>query len=150
MTTKLRPGRPPGHPKTGGRVKGTPNRDTAQSRERIAKDADPIGFLCKVVRGDRMTGAPELGANKKTWWYPTPEQRINAANSLARKVLSDLKSVEKTGDALMDDLARMVQELDERRTPISDAEETDQPEETDRSNGGTESAAIRALFAGGQ
>lgn len=37
--------RPRGLPKTGGRKKGTPNRASAVTRERIESEADPIGFL---------------------------------------------------------------------------------------------------------
>ena len=95
--TKGKPGRPKGYPKSGGRAKGTPNKDRAATVERIMREADPIGFLAKVTRGDRMEAAPEPGAKKRSWWYPTGDQRISAAQTLAKKVLPDLKAIEHAG-----------------------------------------------------
>tara|TARA_B100000809_G_C14732210_1_gene385418 strand:+ start:13 stop:270 length:258 start_codon:yes stop_codon:yes gene_type:complete len=46
--------RPKGTPKTGGRQKGTPNRVNAASRDRIEQEADPIGFLIRIVRGEAL------------------------------------------------------------------------------------------------
>ena len=44
-------GRPPGLPKTGGREKGTPNRDTAAVREKlVALGCDPTEELVKLAR----------------------------------------------------------------------------------------------------
>ena len=44
-------GRPPGQPKTGGREKGTPNRDTAAVREKlVALGCDPTEELVKLAR----------------------------------------------------------------------------------------------------
>ena len=75
--------RPRGLPKTGGRRKGTPNRTNVATRERIESEADPIGFLCRVNRGDDVDGE-----------IPTLDQRMTAAKILADKVLPDLRSVE--------------------------------------------------------
>ena len=97
---KRPPGRPKGYPKSGGRQKGTPNRDRTATIERIQKEADPILFLCKVSRGDRLSAAPEPGAKKKTWCIPTIDQRISAAQTLCRKVLPDMKAIEHTGDGI--------------------------------------------------
>ena len=101
MTTtgkpKRPPGRPKGYPKSGGRARGTPNRDRTATIERIQKEADPILFLCKVCRGDRMEAAPEPGAKKRTHWFPTADQRIVAAQTLARKIMPDIKAVEHAG-----------------------------------------------------
>ena len=91
-------GRPPGYPKSGGRQRGTPNRDRAATIEKIMREADPLLFLCKVARGDRMEAGGEPGASKKSWWIPTGDQRISAAQTLARKVLPDMKAVEITGE----------------------------------------------------
>ena len=44
-----------------------------------------------------MEAAPEPGAQKRTHWFPTADQRITAAQTLARKVRPDLKAVEGTG-----------------------------------------------------
>ncbi len=103
MTTTAKPKRKPGRPKGLGRVpgsgraKGTANKDRAATVERIMREADPLGFLAKVCRGDRMEAALEPGAKKKTWWFPTGDQRISAATTLARKVMPDIKSVEHSG-----------------------------------------------------
>ena len=96
---KRPPGRPRGLGKVpgSGRQKGTPNRDRSATIERIQKEADPLLFLCKVCRGDRMEAAPEPGSKKRGWWYPTGDQRISAAQTLSRKVLPDMKAVELGG-----------------------------------------------------
>ena len=44
--------------KTGGRRMGTPNKDNAATRERIENEADPIGFLCRIVRGEEIECTP--------------------------------------------------------------------------------------------
>ena len=94
---KRPPGRPKGYPRSGGRKPGTPNRDRAATVERIMREADPLGFLCAVCKGNRLEAAPEPGAKKRTWWYPTGDQRINAAQTLARKVMPDQKAIEHSG-----------------------------------------------------
>lgn len=94
---KRGPGRPRGYPKSGGRAKGTPNRSTVQTRERIQELADPIAFLSDVMAGKRMVAAGEAGDMKKTWCYPTLAQRVQASETLLRKLLPDLKATELTG-----------------------------------------------------
>ena len=94
---KRRPGRPKGQPRTGGRAKGTPNRTNQITRDYIIKEGAPVAFLCSVVRGKRFTSAKEPGAAKPTHVYPTMDQRLRAAEILARKVTPDLKSQELTG-----------------------------------------------------
>ena len=97
--------RGPGRPKGLGRVpgsgrrKGTPNRDTAQTREFIQKEADPIAFLSRVCRGLQFEAALDPGDAKKAKMYPTLDQRLHAAQTLARKVLPDMKAIEMTGEA---------------------------------------------------
>ena len=75
--------RPKGTPKTGGRQKGTPNRVNAASRDRIEQEADPIGFLIRIVRGEALEDEK-----------PSLDQRMNAARLLAGKVLPDLRGIE--------------------------------------------------------
>ncbi len=96
---KRGPGRPKGLGRVpgSGRKPGTPNRDRSATIARIQKEADPLGFLAKVCRGDRMEAALEPGAKKKTWWFPTGDQRIVAAQTLARKVMPDMKAIEHAG-----------------------------------------------------
>ena len=74
-----------------------PNKDRAATVARIMKEADPLLFLCKVCRGDRMEAAPEPGAKKRGFWWPTGDQRISAATVLSRKVMPDQKAVEVSG-----------------------------------------------------
>jgi hypothetical protein len=75
---------PKGHPRWGGRRKGVPNRVNAATRERIEAESDPVGFLCRVVRGSVKVAGKA----------PTMDHRINAAKILASKILPDLKAVE--------------------------------------------------------
>lgn len=95
---KRGPGRPKGLGRVpgSGRKKGTCNKDRAATVEKIMREADPILFLCKVCRGDRMAAAPELGAKKREHWYPTGDQRIQAGMALARKVMPDMRATELT------------------------------------------------------
>jgi hypothetical protein len=78
-------------------VKGTPNRTTVQTRDRIQKLADPIAFLADVMSGRRMVAAGEPGDMKRSWCFPTLAQRIQASETLLRKLLPDLKATELTG-----------------------------------------------------
>ena len=95
---KKRPrGRPKGTPKTGGRTKGVPNKDRTATVDRIMREADPIAFLCSVVRGGRFNAGPEPNSKAKTWVWPSLDQRLSAATVLARKVLPDQKAVESSG-----------------------------------------------------
>ncbi len=94
---KCGPGRPKGHPKTGGRRKGTPNRTRVQTLERIESECDPIDYLCRLARGLQFEAAAEAGGTVKVKMYPTLDQRTDAAKILARKVLPDQKSIEHAG-----------------------------------------------------
>ena len=103
MTAIDKPKRGPGRPKGLGRVpgsgraKGTRNKDRTATIEQIMREADPIQYLCKVARGDRMEAGDGPDAKKKSWWFPTGDQRLTAMQTLARKVLPDLKATELTG-----------------------------------------------------
>ena len=96
---KRPPGRPKGYPKSGGRLRGTPNKDRAATLAAINSYSDPIGFLQKVCRGllvecrDADSEDPKVAILTR----PTLEQRINAATILSKKVLPDSKAVELGG-----------------------------------------------------
>lgn len=96
-----RRGRPKGLGKVpgSGRRRGTPNRTTAETREMILQRADPIGFLCDVVRGLVFEAAPEPGSTKRVRQRPTINERIRAATVLARKMLPDIR----LGEVSIDD-----------------------------------------------
>lgn len=66
--------------KFGGRKKGTPNRATAALRERIEADADPVGFITRILNGEEIDGE-----------RPTLDQRAHAARWLGAKVMPDAK-----------------------------------------------------------
>ena len=86
----FKPGVP--RPPNGGRKKGTPNRDRLLTIERIAKEADPIGVLCRIVRGEPIRAAPEPGA-KAALVHPTVADVLAALRILAGKVMPDLQAV---------------------------------------------------------
>jgi|AACY02.3.fsa_nt_gi hypothetical protein len=67
--------------KYGGRKKGTPNKATAAVRERIEAEADPIGFMTRIVNGEEIDGE-----------RPTLDQRAHAARWLGAKVAPDAKA----------------------------------------------------------
>lgn len=100
---KGRPGRPKGTPMPNGKIpgsgraKGTPNRKNQITRDYVIKEGAPLQFLCSVVRGRRFTAAAEPGDRKRTHVFPTMDQRLRAAEILARKCLPDLKATELTG-----------------------------------------------------
>ncbi len=112
MTPKRGQGRPKGLGKApgSGRKKGTPNRSTVQTRDRIQELADPIAFLADVMAGKRMVAAGEPGDVKKTWCYPTLAQLVQASETLLRKLLPDLRSTELSGD-LQPVFTRIVTEI---------------------------------------
>jgi hypothetical protein len=74
-----------------GRPKGSKNKNRAATAERINQEGDPIGFLCKVVRGNKIKAAAVDGATSRSWCYPTIDQRKDAAVTLAKKVMPDLR-----------------------------------------------------------
>lgn len=123
MTTPIKPKRGPGRPKGLGRVpgsgraKGTPNRDRTATIDKIMREADPLQYLCKVARGDRMEAGATVGAKKKTFWFPTGDQRITAMLALARKVLPDVKAVEYAGAEGGDLIIRIVRFGDADHAP---------------------------------
>ena len=87
-----------GRAKTGGRVRGAPNKVSAATRERIEEEADPIGFLVDVVNGEPIEVANPSDSSNTVTVYPNYEQRQDAAKTLARKVLPDMKAVEHSGE----------------------------------------------------
>ncbi len=94
------PGRPKGLGKVpgSGRKKGTPNRHTTKMREYIAKHSGDITFLCQVAAGRRFYAADPENPNKRIYLYPTGDQRLQAAQILARKHVPDMKAVEMTSE----------------------------------------------------
>ena len=81
----------------GGRPKGSRNKLTVTARERIAREADPIGLLIDVAKGNPIQAAKEKDTDDVALVRPTLEQRIAAAQMLARKVAPDMKAIEVDG-----------------------------------------------------
>jgi hypothetical protein len=78
-------------PRRPGRPKGSKNKTRVATAERINQEGDPIGFLCKVIRGGKLKAAAVDGATSRSWCYPTIDQRKDAATTLAKKVMPDLR-----------------------------------------------------------
>ncbi len=91
---KRPPGRPVGHPKSGGRKPGVPNRKNAITRDYIIKNGCPLNILCQIAQGKKIQAADTESASKRVGIYPTVDQRLNAARILAAKVAPDLKSID--------------------------------------------------------
>src|SRR5882672_8588233 len=69
----------------GGRAKGTPNKVNLATRDRINKEGDPLGVLLAVCNGKAVTvGDVEI--------TPTLDQVLRASETLAKKVIPDLKT----------------------------------------------------------
>lgn len=75
-TPRKNAGRPPGYPKTGGRVKGTPSK-TPLLAQAIANrhSPDAVNYLVGVMQGKRI-------ARNGTWVYPSVYTRVQAAMKL--------------------------------------------------------------------
>lgn len=101
---KAGPGRPKGHPKTGGRRAGTPNLWSPEYREYIAKKGKPIEFLADMCAGKEFYD----GDIKRK---PSAAERIRAAETLSRKITPDLMASQ---------VSALVQE--DRVKTMSDAE----------------------------
>ena len=85
--------RPPG----AGRKKGTPNKITQLTRAYITKEGCPIRLLCQIASGKEIKAAAEPGSTKREKIFPTLMERLRAAETLARKIVPDMKAVEYSG-----------------------------------------------------
>jgi hypothetical protein len=85
------------HPKAGpGRPRGTPNKVNIATRERIEREADPVGFFIKLAAGEAIEAAVSIGPDRDhteaVKIYPTLEQRAQAQRVLINKILPDAKT----------------------------------------------------------
>ncbi len=76
----------------GGRQKGTPNKASASIRARIEKEADPIGFLTQVKNGEAIKAGAVKEGGEAADIIPTLDQRMSAAQFLARRISPEAKS----------------------------------------------------------
>ena len=68
----------------GGRQKGTPNKSSAATWERIHNDADPIGFLIAIMNGEGVESGSIKDGTDSDLIVPTLDQRLNASSQLSR------------------------------------------------------------------
>jgi hypothetical protein len=68
----------------GGRQKGTPNKSSAATWQRIHNDADPIGFLITIMNGEGVEAGPLKDGTDSDLIVPTLDQRLNASSQLSR------------------------------------------------------------------
>ena len=76
--SQRRPGRPPGSAKWpgSGRKKGTVNRTTAELRQYIHRNANPVGQVCKIAKGKvQIDGLSQADAIKLLYKAVIPELR---------------------------------------------------------------------------
>ena len=95
-------GRPKGQAKTGGRGKGTPNKRTAEFRERLVSlNCDPLQVLAMIVNGEETqpvaTGKNDDGTFIVEDLPPTWELRAKYASDLLNYEYPKRKAVEITG-----------------------------------------------------
>lgn len=87
---KAGPGRPKGHPKTGGKKAGTPNLMSPEFREWLMDRAKPFELLADICAGKEIE---DKDGKRK----PTTQERMRAAETLTRKLLPDLAATTLTG-----------------------------------------------------
>ena len=98
-------GKKPGSPKTGGRIKGTPNKSTQALYERAeALGVDPFEILLYFAKGDERS----LGYNSEQYRETeygkvvvvriTPEMRIRAAAEACQYLYPKRKAIEISGN----------------------------------------------------
>ena len=67
-------------------------------KRQIADDADPVGFLSRIVEGRRIRVGACASPDEIRYAYPSLDDRIAVAKILLAKLVPDVKSVEITGD----------------------------------------------------
>jgi len=85
--------------KTGGRVKGTPNKSTAQVADILAKlKCDPIEGLARIANGEPLLcGVSTIAGYVDIKHRPTLSQRLKAYTELAEYAAAKRKALELSG-----------------------------------------------------
>jgi hypothetical protein len=96
-----RRGRPPGHPKSGGRERGTPNRSTQAIRELFEElNFDPIRELVKMAKDPKVPRG--LKANVLTtlcsYRFPRPKSADESVPLEKIEVVTRIEPQEKASD----------------------------------------------------
>jgi len=89
-------GRPKGCVKTGGRKKGVKNWTSDEMREALLGRSDAIEVLSDVCAGKQLLVSGPTG--KEMWRRPTLPERLQAAQTILRKILPDLAVTELKGE----------------------------------------------------
>jgi hypothetical protein len=100
------PGRPKGHPKTGGRKRGTPNKRTTELQARIrATGMMPLDFMIAVMRNAKAPLELRFEAARQAAPYVHPrltaiEQSGTGGGPVEVKVYSDIEAARLIGRLL--------------------------------------------------
>jgi hypothetical protein len=89
-------GRPKGLSKTGGRQKGVKNWTSDEMRNVLLEKSDAIEVLSDVCAGKQLLVSGPTG--KEMWRRPTLPERLQAAQTILRKILPDLAATELKGE----------------------------------------------------
>lgn len=79
-----------------GRPKGSRTKERAATIAAIMKRGDPLQRLAHIMRGKPIPGPHDAETGKPTKVIPTPEQQLDAAKTLAAKVMPNLRTAEVT------------------------------------------------------
>jgi hypothetical protein len=96
------PGKPKGHPKTGGRKKGTPNVASQTTRAEIQARVVTVANsalekMARIAAGEAIFSGPHGSVGKASRRVPSIEMQMRAASTIIDKVLPALKASEITG-----------------------------------------------------
>ena len=96
---RKRRGRPKGSPKVvgSGRQRGTPNKKTVATREQILELCDPLKLLANIALGKEWLVADGKDHGRRVKAFPNGDQRYNACQTLAHKLLPNLRAQELSG-----------------------------------------------------
>ena len=86
---------PKGNPNGGqGRRKGIPNKVNAVTRDRIQAEADPVGLMIAIAKGEPVAAAVSKDmADLAVMQVPTLDQRLQAIRWLGDRVIPPVKSL---------------------------------------------------------
>jgi hypothetical protein len=89
-------GRPKGLSKTGGRQKGVKNWTGDEMRNALLDKSDAVEVLADICAGRELLCSGPTG--KEIWRRPTLPERLQAAQTILRKILPDLAATELKGE----------------------------------------------------
>ncbi len=96
-------------------------------KDRITGEADPVGFLIKLARGEGFRAATSANSPDTEIVYPTLDQRIKAQLVLEKRLFEKegkadeepeqnmQAEIDRLREKLADDLARLINEITSKR-----------------------------------